>query len=88
MKKIQMTIHPHLMMMTRTITTLKRRKTKEQVHLSNQPPDQTQSMVMTVIMQKEKKLRWKLTMKIHNKMKMRRQTLLILMKVSNNLILW
>ena len=75
------------MMTTRTITIQRRKKTKEQAH-NNSQPDQTQFMVMTVIMQKEKKLRWKLTMKIHNKMKMRRQTLLILMKVSNNLILW
>ena len=53
------------MMTTRTITIQRRKKTKEQAH-NNSQPDQTQFMVMTVIMQKEKKLRWKLTMKIHN----------------------
>ena len=78
----------HSKMTTRTITTLKRRKTKEQVHLSNQPPDQTQSMVMTVIMLREKKQRWRLKMKIQTKMKMQRQMLLILMKALSNLILW
>ena len=74
-------------MTTRTITTQKRRKTKEQVH-NNSQPDRTQFMEMIVIMQREKKQRWMLKMKIHTKMKMRRLTLQILMKTSNNLILW
>ena len=77
----------HLKMTTRTITTLKRRKTKEQVR-NNSQPDRTQFMVMTAIMQREKKLIWKQKMKTPTKMKMRRKTPLILMKASNNLILW
>ena len=80
-------IRLHSMMTTRTITTLKKRKTKELVR-NNSQPDQTQFMVMTAIMQREKKQRWRLKMKIHSKMKMRKQMLLTLMKVSNNLISW
>ena len=74
-------------MTTRTITTLKRRKTNEQVR-NNSQLDRTQFMVMIAIMQREKKQRWKLKMKIHSKMKMLRKTPLIPMKASNNLILW
>ena len=77
----------HSKMTTRTITTPKRRKTKEQVR-NNSQPDRTQFMVMTVIMQREKKLIWKLKMKTPTKMNTRRKTPLILMKASNNLILW